>query len=230
MSNLWCRGRLRRCASRHGLLDTVKIHMALPSYSKLFQQTRVYPYPLVAGSARPNPKMGAPDPENPLFLGFSVLRGGLRPWSETMVSEGARPWGRGRSGDRDYYLSNLGAKKSTQTFFVQSFSRTLRVMDVRAENRGRPQREVRFSAAPVMRRNFLTQGRPGVRVRSVRGKSGPKSLCLCCLFFPDNQEPRKGGFQKGVFARMYASLGCGALSARSTAAPNILDYFLFPWA
>ena len=34
-------------------------------------------YPLGAGSARPNPKMGAPDPENPLFLGFSVLR----PWS-----------------------------------------------------------------------------------------------------------------------------------------------------
>ena len=49
------------------------------------QQTGVYPYPLVAGSARPNPKMGAPDPENPLFLGFFVLRGGrdhgLRPWS-----------------------------------------------------------------------------------------------------------------------------------------------------
>ena len=47
----------------------------------LTQQTRVYPYPLVAGSARPNPKMGAPDPENPLFLGFSVPRGGPRPWS-----------------------------------------------------------------------------------------------------------------------------------------------------
>ena len=55
-------------------------------------------YPLVAGSPRPNPKMGAPGPENPLFLGFSVLRGGPRPWSETMVSEGARPRGRGRSG------------------------------------------------------------------------------------------------------------------------------------
>ena len=54
------------------------------------QQTRVYPYPLVAGSARPNPKMGAPDPENPLFLGFSVLGGGPRPWSETMVSEGGQ--------------------------------------------------------------------------------------------------------------------------------------------
>ena len=46
----------------------------------LSQQTRVYPYPLGAGSARPNPKMGAPDPENPLFQGLSELRGGLRPW------------------------------------------------------------------------------------------------------------------------------------------------------
>ena len=59
------------------------------------------PLPLGCGvcAARPNPKMGAPHPENPLFLGFSVLRGGLRPWSQTMVSEGARPWGRGRSKD-----------------------------------------------------------------------------------------------------------------------------------
>ena len=72
-------------------------------------------------------------------------------------------------------------KKSTQTFFVQSFSRTLRVMDVRAENRGRPHQKVRFSAALVMGRNFLTQGRLGVRVRNVRRKSGPKSLCLCCF-------------------------------------------------
>ena len=60
---------------------------------------------LGAGSARPNPKLGAPDPENPLFLGFSVLRGGLRPWSQTMVSEGARPWGGGRSGDCESYES-----------------------------------------------------------------------------------------------------------------------------
>ena len=42
------------------------------------QQTRVYPYPLGEGSARPNPKMGATDPENSLFLGFSVFRGGFR--------------------------------------------------------------------------------------------------------------------------------------------------------
>ena len=70
-----------------------------------YQQTRVYPYPLGAESARPNPKMGAPDPENPLFLRFSVLRGGLRPRSQTMVSEGARPWGRGRSGDCEISFS-----------------------------------------------------------------------------------------------------------------------------
>ena len=71
--------------------------------NSILQQTRVYPYPLGAGSARPNPKMGAPDPENPLFLGFSVLRGGSRPWFQTMVSEGARPWGRGRSGDGESF-------------------------------------------------------------------------------------------------------------------------------
>ena len=42
-------------------------------------------------SARPNPKIRAP--ENPLFIGFSVLRGGLRPWS---------PWGGDRSGDCEF--------------------------------------------------------------------------------------------------------------------------------
>ena len=33
---------------------------------------------------------------------------------------------------------------------------------------------------------------------------------------------KEKGFDKGVFARMYASLGCGALSAKCTAGPNIL--------
>ena len=58
-------------------------------------------------------------------------------------------------------------------------------MDVRAENRGRPHQKVSFPAAPVAGRNFLTPGHPGVRVGNVRGKSGPKSLCLCFFFFPD---------------------------------------------
>ena len=62
-------------------------------------------------------------------------------------------------------------------------------MDVRAENRGRPHQKMRFPAVPVMGKNFLTQGRPGVRVRNVRGKFGPKSLCLCCFFFPEIYTP-----------------------------------------
>ena len=78
-----------------------------------------------------------------------------------------------------------GQKTSTQTFFVQSFSTTLRVMDVRAKNRGRWHQKVRFPAAPRVGRNFLTPGHPGVSVRSVRRKSGPKNLRLCCFFFPE---------------------------------------------
>ena len=92
----------------------------------------------------------------------------------------------------EHHLAFVGAEKSTQTFFVQSFSTTLRVMDVRAENRGRPHQKVRFPAAPVVGRNFLTPGHLGVRVRNVPAKSGPKSLCLCCFFLPEfvaNWEP-----------------------------------------
>ena len=58
---------------------------------------RGLPLLLGAGSARPNPKKGALETENPLFIGFTALRGGCGPWSRTMVSEGARAWGRGRS-------------------------------------------------------------------------------------------------------------------------------------
>ena len=77
------------------------------------QQTGVYPYPLGAGSARPNPKMGAPETENPSCRGLTALRGGLRPWSQTMVSEGARPWGRSRS-----EFAELGTKLLHTLFLV----------------------------------------------------------------------------------------------------------------
>ena len=80
---------------------------------------------------------------------------------------------------------NNRGQKINANFFLQSFSTTLRVMDVRAENRGRPHQKVRFPAAPVVGRNFLTPGHPGVRVRNVRGKSGPKNFCLCCFLFPE---------------------------------------------
>ena len=83
--------------------------------------------------------MGAPDPENPLFLGFSVLRGGLRPWSQTMVSEGARPWGRGRSetvisdprnrdhkslaiANRNFEVASFSRRNRNETAVLQVFS------------------------------------------------------------------------------------------------------------
>ena len=37
---------------------------------------------LGCGVCETKSKMGAPDPENPLFLGFYVLRRALRPWSQ----------------------------------------------------------------------------------------------------------------------------------------------------
>ena len=97
------------------------------------------------------------------------------------------------------------ARKSTQTFFGQSFSRTLRVMDVRTKNRGRPHRKVRFPAAPAVGRNFLTPGHPGVRVRNVRRKFGPKSLCLCC-FLPWNM-----WFFPGLYSK-----NCGIVGVSQT--------------
>ena len=41
--------------------------------------------------------MDAPDTEIPSCIGLTVLGGGLRPWSQTVVLEGPRPWGRGRT-------------------------------------------------------------------------------------------------------------------------------------
>ena len=63
-------------------------------------------------------------------------------------------------------------------------------MDVRTENRGRPHQKVRFPAAPVVGRNFLTPGHSGVRVRNVRGKSGPK-VYVYAVF----SSLKKGGFR-----------------------------------
>ena len=83
-------------------------------------------------------------------------------------------------------------------------------MDIRAENRGRPHQKVRFPAAPVVGRNFLTPGQPGVRVRNVRTKSGPKSLCLCCLnlfFFPVLEEVELGPSHSDDFLPHTSTVG-----------------------
>ena len=73
-------------------------------------------------------------------------------------------------------------KTSTQTFSHKAFFRepfgswtsAPKIVDVRPK-------KCFFLRPPPMGRNFLTLGHPGVRVRNVLGKSGPKSLCLCCF-------------------------------------------------
>ena len=88
----------------------------------------------------------------------------------------------------------LGPKKSTQTFFVQSFSTTLRIVDVRAENRGRLHQKVRFPAAPGGGEKLFdpwASGRKGQECpREIRTKKfmfmlffAPWNLISECLFF-----------------------------------------------
>ena len=78
--------------------------------------SQVNPYPLRAWSARPNPKVGAPDPETPSFLGFSVLGRGLRPWSQTMVSGGAS---HGVGVDPETFKKNARSFKCWDTLWEQ---------------------------------------------------------------------------------------------------------------
>ena len=47
-----------------------------------------------------------------------MLKGGLRPWSQTMVSEGARPWGRGRSGDCEKGVVGSGRENLRRVFCI----------------------------------------------------------------------------------------------------------------
>ena len=61
--------------------------------------------------------------------------------------------------------------------------------------------------------------------------SGPKLSLWAGFFVPENiRNQDKGDFRRFFFANMYASLGCGALSAKRTAGSNILVYSLFSLA
>ena len=80
---------------------------------------------------------------------------------------------------------SIGAKINAN-FFAQSFSTTLRVMDVRAKNHGGLHQKVHFPVAAVVGETFDPWA-SGRKVRNVRGKSGPKSLCLCCFYFPESR-------------------------------------------
>ena len=89
---------------------------------------------------------------------------------------------RGHPGDRVSLpqISNWG-QKINATFFGTKFFDNPRVMDVRAENHGRPHQKVHSPAAPVVGRNLLTPGHPSVRIRNVCGK--PK-VCVYVVFLP----------------------------------------------
>ena len=81
-------------------------------------------------------------------------------------------------------LNTSGQKKSAQTLFAQSFSRTLRVMDVRAENHGRPQQTVRFPATPVMGRNLLDPWASGRKGQECPQENRTEKFICMVYFFP----------------------------------------------
>ena len=68
--------------------------------------------------------------------------------------------------------------------FVQSFSRTLRVMDVRAENRGRPQQKVRFSAGPSDGEKLFDPRASGRRGQERPWEIRTKKFMFMLLFLP----------------------------------------------
>ena len=101
-------------------------------------------------------------------------------------------------------LTGIGAKKATQTLSAQSFSRSLGVMDVRAENRGRPHQKMRFSGAPMMGRNFLTQSgvapanqtKKGQFMNFSQARSGTKVQFVNRACFPKEKHPNSQKWAK----------------------------------
>ena len=91
-------------------------------------------------------------------------------------------------------------RKSTQTFSGQSSSRTLRVMDVRAENCGRPHQKVRFPAAPVTGRNVLTPRASGRKGQERLQEVWTRKFMFMLFFFPDLNAP----FLNGLFSRGFS--------------------------
>ena len=57
-------------------------------------------------------------------------------------------------------------------------------MDVRAANRGRPRQKVRFPAAPVVGRNFLTPGHLGRKGQECLREIRTKMSMFMLLFLP----------------------------------------------
>ena len=79
----------------------------------------------------------------------------------------------------------IGGQKSMQTFFLQSFSRTLRVMDVRAKKSWTSAPRNAFFCGQGDGEKLFDPGASGRKGQECPRKIGPKSLCLCCFFFPE---------------------------------------------
>ena len=76
----------------------------------------------------------------------------------------------------------VGARKSTQTFSGQNLSKTLRVMDVRAENRGRAHQKVCFyCGGPGDREKRFDPKASGHMGQECPREIRTKTLCLCCF-------------------------------------------------
>ena len=74
----------------------------------------------------------------------------------------------------------IGATKSVQTLSVQSFSRTLRVMDVHAENRRRLTKKW-VCCGPSDGEKLLDPWASARKGQACPQKFGSQSLYLCCL-------------------------------------------------
>ena len=82
--------------------------------------------------------------------------------------------------------STIGAKKSTQTFFVQSFSKTLRVLDVRAQNRGRPHQKDASFCGPGDGEKLFDPGSSGRKGSGMSAGNPDQKVYVYAVFFsPD---------------------------------------------
>ena len=78
----------------------------------------------------------------------------------------------------------LGAKKSTQCFFVQNVSKTLRVMDVRAENRGRPHQKNAFFRGAGGGEKLFDPGSSGRKGQECPREIQTKKFMFMLFFLP----------------------------------------------
>ena len=109
-------------------------------------------------------------------------------------------------------VSNVGVEKCAQTSFAQTFSRPPGVRDIPANILGHP----RFPPSKAEENKLLREGANFLTTTPLSGTPPPHAVV---------SGPQKNVFLKGFFTGVYASLGCGALSAKCTAGTISLGSF-----